>query len=117
MGEMEEKLNSILNNPQMMRSIMSMAQSLGQDKPAPGEEKSESTASFPDIDLSLLPKLANLAGESSIDSDQQALLNALSPFLSRSRVMKLEKAMRAARMARMASAFLNSGGLQFLTGR
>ena len=29
MDEMEEKLGSILNNPQMMQQIMSMAQSMG----------------------------------------------------------------------------------------
>jgi hypothetical protein len=32
-------------------------------------------------------------------------------------VQKLEKAMRAAKMARMASAFLNAGGVSILTGR
>ena len=30
---------------------------------------------------------------------------------------KLEKAMRAAKMARIASTFMNQGGLSFLTGR
>ena len=29
MDDMEEKLGSILNNPQMMQQIMSMAQSMG----------------------------------------------------------------------------------------
>ena len=33
MSEMEDKLSTVLNNPQMMQQIMSMAQSLGQSTP------------------------------------------------------------------------------------
>ena len=51
------------------------------------------------------------------DTDQQTLLAALSPYLSQNRVKKLENAMRAAKMARLASAFLGNGGLQMLSGR
>ena len=38
-------------------------------------------------------------------------------YLTRERIRKLENAMRAAKLARMASVFMNSGGLQLLTGR
>ena len=58
-----------------------------------------------------------LAQKSGTDQNQQALLHALSPFLSHSRIHKLERAMQASRMAGAASAFLNAGGLQMLRGR
>lgn len=117
MNEMEEKLGAILNNPQMMQTIFSMAQNLGQEHThTPGSDP-ESTGELPEIDFSLLQKFSGLAGQSSIDSQQKALLQALSPYLSNGRISKLERAMRAARIARMASAFVSSGGLQLLSGR
>ena len=113
MSEMEDKLGAILNNPQMMQQIMSLAQSLGQEPPAQEPPKQQA----PDFDPAALAKLAGLAKQSGADSQQRALLSALSPYLSRERIGKLEKAMQAAKMARLASSFLGSGGLSFLTGR
>lgn len=115
MSEMEDKLNSVLGNPQMMQQIMSMAQTLSQS-PSPQNEPIK-TAEAPQIDLALVQKLSGLAGQSTIDSNQRALLQALHPYLSHNRVIKLEKAMRAAKMAKLASGFLNQGGLSLLTGR
>ena len=118
MEEMQEKLGAILSNPQLMQQIMSMAQAMGQSSaPAPEPESKPSAPPVPEIDLSMMQKLSGFAGQSGIDKEQQDLLRALGPYLSRERVSKLEKAMRAAKMARFASAFLNSGGLQLLTGR
>ena len=115
MSEMEDKLNSVLGNPQMMQQIMSMAHTLSQS-PSPQNEPIK-TAEAPQIDLALVQKLSGLAGQSTIDSNQRALLQALHPYLSHNRVIKLEKAMRAAKMAKLASGFLNQGGLSLLTGR
>lgn len=120
MDEMEEKLGSILSNPQLMQQIMTMAQSLGQSSappPAPDPPPREDPPALPQIDLGMVQKLSGLAGQSGVDRNQQALLKALGPYLSRDRVSKLERAMRAAKMAKLASAFLGSGGLQLLSGR
>ena len=120
MDTMEEKLNSVLANPDMMRQIMQMAQSLGQ-KPEPAAESYNAPEpmdlSRPALDPALLQKLASVAQRSGIDSHQQQLLAALRPYLSRERLAKLEKAMRAAKMAGLASDFLGSGALSMLTGR
>jgi hydroxymethylglutaryl-CoA reductase len=112
MADMEETLNTILSNPQMMQNIMAMAQSLGQT-PSKAEENPQTS----EIDFSMLQKLGSLSGQTGIDPQQRALLSALGPYLTRSRIAKLEKAMRAAKMAKLASAFVNAGGLQLLTGR
>ncbi len=116
MDGMEEKLGAILGNPQLMQQIMAMSQSLNQSQEKPPERKQEAPA-MPQLDPAMLQKLGSLAGKSTIDSNEQALLKALGPYLSRTKVTKLEKAMRAAKMARLASTFLGSGGLQLLTGR
>ena len=115
MSEMEDKLNSMLSNPQLMQQIMTMARSLGQNPEEPPEPKQE--APLPPVDLATIQKLSGLASQSGIDREQQALLQALSPYLQRDRISKLERAMRAAKMARLASTFLNQGGLSLLTGR
>ena len=101
---MQNQMNAILSNPEMMQKIMSMAQALKpQDTP---KEQATPAAAFPDIDLSMVQKLSGLAGKSNIDSNQRSLLTALTPYLSRERVQKLERAMRATKMANLASAFL-----------
>ncbi len=114
MSELEDKLSSVLNNPQMMAQIMSLAQSMGGS-----EQKQDATPSnpLPNLDPGILKKVAGMAGNGAIDKNQQALLRALGPYLARERLQKLEKAMRAARIASAASAFLGSGGLKTLTGR
>jgi len=117
MSELEEKLGSVLNNPQLMQQIMSMAQSLGAAQPQQQPQAQPPKEEPPAVDPRVLQGLAGLAKQNGVDSNQQALLKALSPYLSRDRVGKLERAMRAARMAGMASSFFQSGGLQLLTMR
>ena len=112
MDQMEDKLGAILGNPQLMQQIMSMAQSLGQSSPQP-----EPGPELPNFDPAMLAKLGSLAGQGTVDSNQRALLNALHPYLSSRKLNKLERAMRTAKMARMASSFLGQGGLSILTGR
>lgn len=117
MEDMQNQMNAILGNPEMMQKIMAMAQSLNQSQPQKQEvreEKQEQTGmALPDIDLSLVQKLSGLAGQTGIDNNQRTLLKALSPYLSRERIAKLEKAMRAAKLANLASAFIGSSGFQF----
>lgn len=115
MSEMEEKLGSILSNPQMMQQIMALAGSLGQSAPQPPAVPP--TPALPELDPGMLQALSGLANQGGIDQDQQNLLTALAPYISAQRLHKLEKAMRASRLARSATAFLNAGGLQMLTGR
>lgn len=122
MEGMEDKLNAILGNPQLMQQIMNMAQSLGQSPPAsPPPPKQEPAPqpppSMPDIDPAMIGKIMSLAGKSSIDRNQHALLCALEPYLSKERIQKLEKAMRAAKLAGIVTAILPNGTIPFLSGR
>lgn len=123
MGQADDQLGAILNNPQLMQQIMSLAQSMNQssppsNSPPPPVQKPIPPPGMPtEMDMALLKKFTGFARQSSIDKEQQALLRALSPYLSRDRVGKLERAMHAAKIAQLASSFLNSGGLQILSGR
>lgn len=121
MSEMEEKLGSILNNPQLMQQIMNMAQSLGQTSaniPPPKQEPTSQPPPAPtNIDPALIGKIMNFANQSNIDRNQKALLCALEPYLSAQRLQKLEKAMHAAKLASTATNLLQSGAIPFLSGR
>lgn len=113
-NNLEEKLGAILSNPDMMQKIQAMAQSLGQ---SPTSEPQTQANDIPQIDFGMLQKLSGLAGQTGIDTNQRALLHALSPYIGKVKMTKLEKAMRAAKMARLASGFLGNGGLKMLSGR
>ena len=120
MDEMENKLNSILGNPQMMQQIMAMAQAMGQqDQPSAAEPppppKPQPTPAMPDA--AMLQRIAGIARQTGVDRNQQALLKALSPYLSKERIHKLERAMRAAKIAGVASTALGNGTLAQLLGR
>ena len=115
MDEMQQKLDAILGNPEMMAQLMNMAQSLGGASPPPPPQQEVSNTDL-NIDAGMLQKIMGIAQQSGIDKNQQTLLRALSPYLSRERIGKLEKAMRAAKLAGLASTFLGSG-LLFQTGR
>ena len=106
MGDFEEKLASVMNNPEMMEKIMSMAQSLGGADQPPQPEPPQAANPFPDIDISMLQKLSGFAQQSGIDKNQQSLLHALAPYISQHRVARLERAMRAAKMAGFATNLL-----------
>jgi len=109
MEDMESKLGAILNNPDMMAQIMSMAQQFsgGESPPPPPPEP---TPSLPEgLDMGMLMKIAGMANSASVDKDQRALLLALRPYLTTDRIGRLEKAMRASKLAGLASSFLGSG--------
>lgn len=119
MDDFQDKLNSVLSNPEMMQQIMSMAQALGgsQPDPSPSPESEKSPAAptaagfLPEgIDLSMLQKLSGFTSKIAVDSNQQGLLRALGPYLPSDRVHKLEKAMRAAKLARLATTLLSQSG-------
>lgn len=112
MDNLTQNLESMLNNPQLMQQIMTMASSLSSQDSSPPQ-----SPPAPAPDLAALQKIAGLATQTGIDPDQQSLLQALVPYLSNQRLHRLERAMRAAKTARLATQLLGSEGLNFLTGR
>ena len=86
----------------MMEQIMSLAQNF-QTEPAPSPPPAEG---MPEIDFATIQKVSSLIGKTGIDGQQKALLQALRPYLSAQRIEKLEKAMRAAKLAGIATTFL-----------
>lgn len=106
MGELEDRLNSILSDPEQMRRISSLAQTLmggGDSEPQPAAAAAQPLGGLfgaPDT----LPTPSRGGG------DKAALLEALKPWLSEKRQKKLARAMRLAQMARLARFAMGDAG-------
>ena len=111
MAGLEEQLNAVLSNPQMMQQIMAMAQNFAPPQEAPPPPvQTPPTPALPAIDPAMLQKLSALMTQGGVDKNQQHLLSALCPYINAHRITKLEKAMQAAKMARMATGLLGNFG-------
>ncbi len=109
MGELEERLNSILSDPEQMRRISSLAQTLmggegGGDAP-PSAPKQEGGAG-----AGIPGALGSLLAPKESRGDRAALLEALKPWLSEKRQRKLARAMRLAQMAGLARFAMGEAG-------
>ena len=135
MAEFDEKLNSLLSNPEAMAQIMQMAQSLsgGQAQqppqqplqqpvrpappPPPAQAPPPSGGDLPPslsgppggIDPTMLTKLLPLIQElgSQNDSNARQLLYALRPYLKPERQEKIERALQLARLFHLGRKFLS----------
>lgn len=103
----EDKLNQLLNDPDSMAQILSLAQSFGSstspEAPPPQNAPDES----------LLTGLMQLMQQTrQTDGRQEALLLALRPYLAPERQSWLDRAMELARISHLAGVALRSyGGL------
>ena len=119
----EQAVGAMLQDPEQMQKIFALAQSLGfsppaAQAPAPTEpvaaRQPEPVASAPpapslqppapDEKQQALGELLQKAGK--LDRRQENLLNALKPFLKPERREKIDRAMQAARISRLAGAAL-----------
>ncbi len=126
MAEFDEKLNSILSNPDAMSQIMQLAQSLGgggesqpsappsqQSAPAPqppGPPAMDLFSSLtggldPGLLTRLLPLIQELGGQR--ESNARNLLYALRPYLRSDRQEKVERALQLARLFHLGKKFLS----------
>ena len=94
MAEFDDKLNSILSNPDAMAQIMQLAQSLS------GGTGGNNAANAPPPP----PSQPELGGAR--DSNARQLLYALRPYLKPERQEKVERALQLARLFHLGRKFL-----------
>lgn len=134
MSEFEEKLNSILSNPEAMSQVMNLAQSLNLGG-GPSTQQEDSSASPPEpknsddspnlgdfaglgnllgqIDPAMLQRLLPLVGEltgGGGNDERMQLLYALRPFLKPERRDKVERAARTAKLIHAGKKLLGAVG-------
>ena len=129
MAEFDDKLNSILGNPDAMSQLMQLAQSLSGSGPEPssappppppqqtaaptptgGGDLFSSLSSLaggmdPKFLSRLLPLIQELGGQR--DSNARALLYALRPYLKEEKQDKVERALQLARLFHLGKKFLS----------
>lgn len=108
MSELEDKINSILADPEQMDKITKMARSLmggGNTESGSGTEsrgEGDALAGL-GLDAASLQRLGRLLSRSGEQKPQErALLEAMKPYLSEKRRSKMDKAIKLARLAKIA---------------
>ena len=106
MAEFEEKLQSILGNPELMGQIMSMAGAMNQQQQPPPPQPQ---AGLP-FDPGAMAGMMQMLKATQLEPRQRQLIQALRGFVPDDRLVRLEKAMQASLIARFASTAMNQGG-------
>ena len=109
MNELEDKINRILADPTQMEKLAGLAQSLMGGGGA-GALPSGGAQAPPPFDPGMLQKLSRAMNGSGGESSGQALLRAMEPWLSEKRRGKVDRALRLARLAKLAQVFLGEAG-------
>ena len=107
MAEFEDKLSSILGNPELMGQIMSMAGSLNQQAAPPPPPPPPPQLPF---DAGAMAGMMQMLQATQLEPRQRNLIQALRGFVPDDRLVRLEKAMQASLIARFASHAMNQGG-------
>lgn len=131
MSELEDRINSILNDPEQMSKITNLAKSFmggesgGQSAgSAASEDKgggmggiAELARSFmggdgdSGIDAAALGRISRIMSAGGAqDREKRALLEAMKPYLSEKRREKMDKAMKIARLAKIAKIAMGESG-------
>lgn len=121
MSEFEDKINAILGNPAEMEKITKLAAQImggggaASSSPEAPQEASPEKAEAPGLDLGgldpeLFGKIGRLLSQTGGGNDKTALLRAMGPYLSQDRREKMEKAMRFAKIAKLAGAAIREYG-------
>lgn len=109
MAEFEEKLQSILGNPELMGQIMSMAGAMNQQQQPPPPQPPQPQVGMP-FDPGAMAGMMRLLKATQLEPRQRQLIQALRGFVPDDRLVRLEKAMQASLIARFASTAMNQGG-------
>lgn len=108
MAEFEDKLQSILGNPELMGQIMHMAGAMNQQQQPP-PPPSPPSAGLP-FDPGAMAGMMQMLQATQLEPRQRNLIQALRGFVPDDRLTRLEKAMQASLIARFASSAMNRGG-------
>ena len=100
MDELEEKINSVLSDAQQMEKITKLAQSIMAGNAPESGNDAPNDLGFDMSMLSRISGLMNSGGEK--DKKERGLLEAMSPYLSEKRRGKMERALKIAKLTRLA---------------
>ena len=101
--DLSSKLSGILSDPEAMREVAALASQLGMDAPGVHKEESPQPTAPQDSDqtAAMLTGLMPLLGSLKQEDETTRLLEAMRPFLSEERQIKLDKAKRLIRVMKL----------------
>lgn len=102
MDGLEEQIGRLLNDPEQLQRLAGLAQSL-----MGGESPPQSAPGLPP---GILQSLGARMGADAPAGREQALLQAMRPYLSEKRRGKLDRAMELVKMLRLARLAMEAGG-------
>lgn len=106
MGELEERINSILNDPGQLQQITRLARSFMGEGESGGEAGKPAAPAAPeDMLKGMSGFLRTMQGSG--QSNCGRLLEAMKPYLNPKRREKMDRAMKLAQMARLAELAMN----------
>ena len=111
MEDLESTISQILGNPESMAQIMSLAKSLGVTPPqedGPPQESPPQDTPVSDDSLQMMMELVQQFGAT--DQREAQLLRALKPYFSQDRQQRIDRALRIAKLSKIAGATLRSFG-------
>lgn len=128
MGELEDKINSVLGDPDQLKKITKMAQSFmagsgtaeKPDSGGAGDKLGDMFKAFGggdgeggmDIDPAMISRITRLMSSGGAEKKQErALLEAMKPYMSEKRRSKMDKALRIAKLAGIAKLAMGELGV------
>lgn len=100
MDELESRINSVLGDPQQLEQISKLAQSIMAGAGS-GESTESAQQDMPDAAMiKRIMRLMSADGEK--DRGERSILEAMSPYLSEKRRGKMDKALKIAKLMRLA---------------
>ena len=126
MGELEDKINSVLGDPEQLKKITKMAQSFmagsgTAEKPDSGGTGDKLDDMFKtlggdgggmEIDPAMISRITRLMSSGGAERKQErALLEAMKPYMSEKRRSKMDKALRIAKLAGIAKLAMGELGV------
>jgi len=109
-SEFEDRINSILSDPEQMNKITNLAKSFMGGESSRQSEGTDIVSQL-GIDGATIGRISRLinAGNSG-NNEKQALLEAMKPYLSEKRRVKMDKALKLARLAKIAQLAMGEMG-------
>lgn len=112
MDDIAAKINQILNDPEQLQQIMEIAKGMGI---APTQENQEAPVFTPPEGMpEMISGISHFIQQTQhLNERQEALFQALRPYLKPGRQVKLDRAIQLARLSHLAEAAIRSEKLSF----
>ncbi|MBQ8525481.1 MAG: hypothetical protein IJ460_02010 [Clostridia bacterium] len=97
--ELQDKLNSILSDPEMLKNISSLAKSLGGQSTVPSRREDNFSE-----EAELISNMQSLMSSADMSSDSRInLLNALRPYMRPERAQHMDTAVKILKLTKLTS--------------